>query len=179
MDTGVAKQGIQSTMSIEKCESNEIEVLIEEYANMVFQLALAKTKNTQLAEDIFQDVFLKIIGKKRVFKSKEHERAWILRVTLNSCKDLWKSAWMRRTVPLEEYKASKKDTDGNEWVYEIVMELPEKYRLPIHLFYYEEFSVEEIGKILKLNKNTVATRLKRAREILKGKLEKEGVFDGF
>lgn len=65
MDTGVAKQGIQSTMSIEKCESNEIEVLIEEYANMVFQLALAKTKNTQLAEDIFQDVFLKIIGKKR------------------------------------------------------------------------------------------------------------------
>lgn len=179
MDTVRVKQGEQNTIPVEKCKNNEIDVLIGQYADMVFQLALAKTKNQQMAEDIFQDVFLKLIDKKRTFKSKEHERAWILRVTLNSCKDLWKSAWMRRTVPLEECKNSKEEISGNEWVYEFVMELPEKYRLPIHLFYYDEFSVEEIGKILKLNKNTVATRLKRAREMLKGKLDKEGVFDGF
>jgi len=178
--------------------NDKIENIINKYSNTVFQLALAKTKNKEMAEDIFQEVFIKFIKRKRVFESTEHENAWIIRVTLNCCKDLWNSAWLRHTVPLEEYQENKATMDSNkeaikfrgetyqqisitngnnEDVYIAVMNLSEKYRIPIHLFYYEELSVAEIGKVLKVNQNTIATRLKRAREILKKKLDKEDFYD--
>lgn len=178
MDTGViVKKGAKDNMLVEIDTNDEIETIINKYSNMVFQLALAKTKSKEMAEDVFQEVFIKLIKKKRKFENKEHEKAWIIRVTLNCCKDLWNSAWVRHTVPLEEDYENKITMDSNQDVYEAVMKLPEKYRIPIHLFYYEELSIAEIGMALKLNKNTVATRLKRAREILKEKMG--GYYDGF
>lgn len=180
MDTGVIdKSGEEKSISIERYSKDEVEVFVDNYSNTVYQLALAKTKNQQMAEDIFQDVFLKLIKKKKVFENKEHEKAWIIRVTLNCCNDMWKSAWQRHTVPLEEYHEYKITTEINEDVYAAVMNLPEMYRIPIHLFYYEEMSIAEIGKGLKLNKNTVATRLKRARESLKEILKDGGCYEGF
>jgi len=178
----------------------KIENIIDKYSNTVFRLAFAKTKNKEMAEDIFQEVFIRFIKRKREFENIEHEKAWFIRVTLNCCKDLWKSAWLRHTVPLEEYQEniettnSNEDlnevkveinhpmsinTDSNEDVYIAVMSLPEKYRVPIHLFYYEELSVAEISKVLKVNKNTIASRLKRAREILKKNLDDGGCYDRF
>jgi len=157
--------------------NDKIESIIDKYSNTVFRLALAKTKNKEMAEDIFQEVFIKYIKRKRVFESTEHEKAWIIRVTLNCCKDLWNSAWLRHTVPLEEYQENRATTNSNDDVYLAVMNLPEKYRIPIHLFYYEELSVAEIGMVLKVNKNTIATRLKRARETLKTNLHEGGCYD--
>ena len=178
---------------------DKIESIIDKYSNTVFHLALATTKNKEMAEDIFQEVFIKFIKRKRAFENVEHEKAWMIRVTLNCCKDLWKSAWLRHTVPLEEYQENNNTisdsneamnkvkgeiyhqmsitTDNNEDVYIAVMNLPEKYRIPIHLFYYEELSVAEISTVLKANKNTIATRLKRAREILKKDLDEGGYYD--
>jgi len=157
--------------------NDKIENIIDKYSNTVFRLALAKTKNKEMAEDIFQEVFIKYIKRKSVFESTEHEKAWIIRVTLNCCKDLWNSAWLRHTVPLEEYQGNKATTNSNDDVYIAVMNLPEKYRIPIHLFYYEELSVSEIGMVLKVNKNTIATQLKRAREMLKTNLHDGGCYD--
>lgn len=181
-------------------QNEEIEIIIAKYSNTVYKLALAKTKNKETAEDIFQEVFIRLIRKKKVFENEDHEKAWIIRVTLNCCKDLWNSAWIRHTVPLEEYQeniaAMSSDenvnrvksgtnyqtsviTDDSDDVYMAVMDLPDKYRIPIHLFYYEELSIAEIGKILKVKNNTIATQLKRARTILKTKLNDGGWNDGF
>ena len=198
-----AKREVEAVISTDaysndSCINDKIENIIDKYSNTVFRLALAKTKNKEMAEDIFQEVFIKFIKRKRAFESTEHEKAWFIRVTLNCCKDLWNSAWLRHTVPLEEYQENKATTnsnedvnkvkgetyhqipmttDNNEDVYIAVMSLPEKYRIPIHLFYYEELPVAEIGKILKVNKNTIATRLKRAREMLKKNLDEGGYYD--
>lgn len=191
--------GTEAETEAERTANDEIELLIEKYGNTVFQLALAKTKNKETAEDIFQEVFMKLIKNKKVFENGDHEKAWIIRVTLNCCKDLWSSAWFRHMVPLEEYqenlnisdsngKTKKFDgeenfcmdivADNNEDVYAAVMNLPEKYRIPVHLFYYEELSVSDIAMIMKTNKNTISTRLKRAREILKKTLYEGGIYDG-
>jgi len=177
-----AKREVEAVISTDaysndSCINDKIENIIDKYSNTVFRLALAKTKNKEMAEDIFQEVFIKYIKRKRVFESTEHEKAWIIRVTLNCCKDLWNSAWLRHTVPLEEYQENRATTNSNDDVYLAVMNLPEKYRIPIHLFYYEELSVAEIGMVLKVNKNTIATRLKRARETLKTNLHEGGCYD--
>lgn len=143
--------------------------IIEKYSNMVYRLAIARTKNKEDAEDVFQDVFLKLSKKLPDFQDETHEKAWLIRVTINLTNNLFQSAHYKRTVPLEEdLKFEDKDMSN---VYFQVLNLPMKYRTIIHLFYYEGFSIKEIASILHTNENTVKTRLSRAREQLKHKLE--------
>ena len=143
--------------------------IIEKYSNMVYRLAIARTKNKEDAEDVFQDVFLKLSKKLPDFQDETHEKAWLIRVTINLTNNLFQFAHYKRTVPLEEdLKFEDKDMSN---VYFQVLNLPMKYRTIIHLFYYEGFSIKEIASILHTNENTVKTRLSRAREQLKHKLE--------
>ena len=121
-----------------------------------------------------QEVFLRLIQVKPTFPSQAHAKAWLLRVTSNCSNDLFRLPWRRREEPLEEETAiSEVLEDGS--VTEAVLSLPARYRIPIHLFYYEGYSVAEIAKIVGKREGTVKTRLFRARKLLRDKLKEEEV----
>lgn len=147
--------------------------MIEKYSDMVYRMAYSMVKNRYDAEDIHQEVFIKYLKKSPKFENADHEKAWFLRVTVNHCKNYWKSAWMQRVIGLEERDTSAEQEDVHDELIDTVKKLPQKYRAVIHLFYYEDLSVEEIGKILGEKPSTVRTQLTRARGMLKELLEEE------
>ena len=152
---------------------NSVEIIMKKYGNMVYQLALAQTKNKANAEDVFQEVFLKLIVKNIDFSSEEHLKALLIRMTVNKCKDLWKSAWFRYTKSYEISEDTRLlliNEEENSEIYQCVLSLPEKYRVIIHLFYYEDMSIEEIGTSLEMKYGTVASKLSRARKLLKERI---------
>lgn len=141
---------------------------IERYGDMVRRLCLVHLKNPADTEDIFQNVFLKYVLSPVVFESAEHEKAWLIRVTINACKDLVKSFFRSRTVPLEELLDQPAPlSEEHKEVLEAVLALPPKYRDAVYLHYYEGYTAAEIGKLLGKNTNTVYTLLTRARERLR------------
>lgn len=149
------------------------DMAIEKYSDMVYRIALNQMKNKSDAEDVFQEVFIKWIQHREELKNDTHEKAWLIRVTLNQCKSLLRSAWFKRTVALEdtfEYISPKEEE--NE-VYQVVLRLPQKYRAVIHLFYYEELSILEISELLRVKESTIRTQLTRARRLLKELLKGE------
>ncbi len=141
------------------------------YMDMVFRLAFNYTKSRSEADDITQDVLIKLYRADKAFDSEAHIKHWLIRVTINECKKAFLSPW-KRTVPIEEYAStlSFPSPEHSELFY-AVMELPQKYRVPIFLHYYEDYSCEEISKLLKIPNATVRTRLRRGREILKSNLQ--------
>lgn len=141
---------------------------IGQYGDTVRRLCLVHLKNPADTEDIFQNVFLKYVLSPVVFESPEHEKAWLIRVTLNACKDLVKSFFRSRTVPLEELLDQPAPlSEEHKEVLEAVLALPPKYRDAVYLHYYEGYTAAEIGKLLGKNTNTVYTLLNRAREQLR------------
>lgn len=141
---------------------------IERCGDMVRRLCLVHLKNPADTEDIFQNVFLKYVLSPVVFESAEHEKAWLIRVTINACKDLVKSFFRSRTVPLEELLDQPAPlSEEHKEVLEAVLALPPKYRDAVYLHYYEGYTAAEIGKLLGKNTNTVYTLLTRARERLR------------
>lgn len=141
---------------------------IERYGDMVRRLCLVHLKNPADTEDIFQNVFLKYVLSPVVFESPEHEKAWLIRVTINACRDLVKSFFRSRTVPLEELLDQPAPLlEEHREVLEAVLALPRKYRDAVYLHYYEGYTAAEIGKLLGKNTNTVYTLLTRAREQLR------------
>ena len=144
--------------------------IIKNYSNMVFHLALSKTKNLQTAEDVVQETFLRLIKANPTFESEEHIKAWLIRVTINCCNKVWNSAWFRRTTSLKEDISSQREFGERSEVYYAVLELPEKYRILVYLYYYEDMSISQIARTLHMKENTVTTRIHRARIKLKEKL---------
>lgn len=146
----------------------EVNRAIERYADTVRRICFVHLKNRADTEDIFQTVFVKYLLHGEPFASEEHERAWIIRVTLNACKDLLKSFFRSRTVPLGELtdRAMPAETEQRE-VLQAVLALPVPYRDVIYLHYYEGYTAPEIAGILGKNVNTVYTRLTRARGLLR------------
>ncbi len=142
-----------------------VDEIFEKYSDTVYRLAYARTKNRFDAEDVLQNVFLKLMKVDVDFGSPEHLKAWLIRVTVNTSTNLLVSAWMRLTEGLKEDMASNENEKFE--VYSEVLKLPVKYRTVIHLFYYEGYSCAQIAIILEINESTVKTRLKRARERLK------------
>lgn len=141
---------------------------IERYGDMVRRLCLVHLKNPADTEDIFQNVFLKYVLSPVVFESPEHEKAWLIRVTINACRDLVKSFFRSRTVSLEELLEQPAPlSEEHREVLEAVLALPPKYRDAVYLHYYEGYTAAEIGKLLGKNTNTVYTLLTRAREQLR------------
>ena len=156
-------------------DAGNIKIILKDYSDMVYRLALSQLKNKTDAEDIFQEVFIKYIKSDKNFESGEHIKAWLIRVTVNCCKKLRKTAWFRHTVPLDECSdkiASDGEYEKSE-IYYAVLELPQKYRMVIHLFYYEDMQVAEISSVLNMKQSTIVSQLRRAREILKQKLKGE------
>lgn len=144
---------------------------IERYGDTVRRLCIIHLKNEADTQDIFQTVFLKYLLHDQPFDSEEHEKAWLIRVTLNACKDLLKSFFRSRTVPLEELTTQAADlTDERREVLSAVLELPQKERDVVYLHYYEGYTAPEIGGLLGKNVNTIYTHLARARERLRERL---------
>lgn len=143
----------------------EVNHAIERYADLVFRLCMVNLKNQADAEDVFQTVFLKYTLHNQPFASAEHEKAWLIRVTVNACKDLLKSFFRRNTISLEEAAAAV--SPEHAAVLEAVWSLPKDYRDAVYLHYYEGYTAPEIAAILKKNPNTVYTHLTRGRTMLK------------
>mgnify|MGYP002802639927 FL=1 len=148
---------------------------IDLYGDTVKRICMIHLKNYADTEDIFQTVFLKYVLKSPEFHSTDHEKAWIIRVTINACRDLLKSFFHSRTLPLDSLreKPGEPAPDHSD-VLEAVLALPSKYKDVIYLYYYEEYSAEEIGQILRKNKNTVYTLLNRGRQLLRSSREEVG-----
>lgn len=138
--------------------------IVRTYSNSLLKTAFAILKSTADAEDAVQEVFLKLISKQPKFNDSEHEKAWLLRVTINISKNMLKSS-SRNNLPLTEETIF---SDEKSELLAVVMSLPERYRTVIHLYYYEGYSIKETAAILNLPKATVGTRLARARKLLKG-----------
>ena len=153
-------------------EKIHMEQAYEKYSDVVFRTAYSLLKNISEAEDITSEIFIKYFTCGKEFENEEHEKAWLIRITINRCKDLFRSFRIKNRISMEEYKAYCETSDETA-VIEAVMSLPEKYRIVIHLFYFEGYSTEEIGKIVGKRSNTVRTRLSRARTMLKELLGEE------
>lgn len=145
----------------------ETRAALDRHGDMVRRLCLVHLKNQADTEDVFQTVFLKYVLSPQVFTSEEHEKAWLIRVTVNACRDLLRSWARSRRVSLEEALdlAAPPDQESRE-VLAAVLSLPEKYRDPVYLHYYEGYTAKEIGRLLGKGENTIYTRLARARELL-------------
>ena len=145
----------------------QAEYLAEAYADVILRLSYTYLKNTQDAQDVCQTVFVKLLTEPRDFESPAHERAYILRMAANACKDILKSPWRRRTRPLEEGLQVPAPAAEDGSVLSAVNTLPPHYRAVIYLYYYEGYAAGEIGKILGVPTATVHTRLARGRARLK------------
>ena len=163
----------------ESLRADSIRESIERYTDMVYRLAFSMMKNKYDADDIHQEVFVQYISHYPSLESEEHKKAWLIRVTVNTCKNWWKSAWQRKICGLLEGQEDEgQEETFFEWeqrypIMEQVRNLPQKYKAVIHLFYYEEMSIKEIAEVLELKESNVRARLTRARQKLKELLKEE------
>ena len=150
-----------------------IEELIDRYSGMIFRLAFSKTRNRSDAEDITQEVFLKYIKSNKNFNDEEHRKAWLMKVTVNTSKTLLMSAWFRKTTMMEEADDIVTELNEKSEVYYAVLKLPTKYRQIVHLFYYEDMSIESISEITGIKTSTIKSQLHRARLMMKESLKED------
>lgn len=151
--------------------SDEATRVVNQYADMVHRLALARTGNHFQAEEVFQDVFLKYMRYRDRLHSEDHIKAWLIRTTITSSKDQFRSLWTKRTAPQAE--GFSVSTGEQSDTYLAVMSLPKKYRTVIHLFYYEDLSIETISTYLDIREGTIKSQLSRGRAMLGTILKEE------
>lgn len=155
-----------------------VEGLVKKYRNNLYAAAFSVCRNAQDAEDVVQDTFIQYMMQKKPFESEEHIRAWLLRVAINKAKNKCSAFFRKNTIPLEDYMETLTfETQESSELFEAVMNLPEKYRIVIHLFYYEDYSVKEIAEILKVTQSNVKVRLSRGRESLRSTLKEAWDYD--
>ena len=150
------------------------EYLVQKYQENLFRAALSVCKRPGDAEDAVQEAFLQYLRTDRDFENEEHIKAWLIRTAVNKTRNTVLSFWNRNRITWEEYMndISIQDSDDRELI-DAVMTLPKQYRIVIHLYYYEDYSVSEIGKILDVSKSIVKNRLFRGRKMLKDILQEE------
>ena len=148
---------------------SRFETAYSAYGATVYRLAMVYLGRPADAEDVTQEVFLRLLYKAPAFADGEHEKRWLLRVTANLCRDQLKGFWRRRTGALDQDHPLPEGPDRT--LVEAILALPETYKGPIHLHYYEGYSVAEVAEILKLSQSAVKMRLKRGRDLLKLELD--------
>lgn len=155
---------------------NQLEKYFKKYYGVCYRVAFTLVKNHADAEDIVQEVLIRLLTYNPEFREEEHEKAWIIRTSLNLSKDLLKSKWNKSTVGMEAVPEAERVCfqtpymENDDTLFQ-VLELPERYRNCLYLFYYEDYSIREIAEILEESENTVKTNLRRGREALKQKLQ--------
>jgi len=150
--------------------------IIGKHADMVLRLCYIHLKNKADAEDAFQDIFLKLYEKSPSFKDAEHLKAWLIRCTINHCKNVLGTYWNRNKVSIDTIvMPTNKEQQQDREVVLTVMQLPYKYRSVLYLHYFEGYPTKDIAKMLNTKDATVRTRLKRGRELLKDSLIEGGI----
>ncbi|KUO58675.1 MAG: RNA polymerase subunit sigma-24 [Gracilibacter sp. BRH_c7a] len=142
------------------------------YGRLLFKISMIYLGNKDDAEEAMQEAFYRLLHKSPQFYDAEHEKAWLIRTTVNFCKDILRSAWHKRVEKMEDiekYYDSPQDLD----IIREILKLPVKYKTVIHLYYFEDYSVKQIAEILNLKESAVKMRLQRGRQLLKIELEGE------
>ena len=151
-----------------------VQQLIQLYQNNLFTAAFNICQNQMDAEDAVQETFVQYYTSRKEFENEQHIRAWLLRVVINKAKNINRTFWKKNKCSLEDYMETLSFPDSQSRdLFEEVMKLPDKYRIVIHLFYYEDYLVREIAEILKLSESNVKVRLSRGRALLKDSLKEE------
>lgn len=158
-------------MNSSACERGEAAVLT--FGPAVYRLAFSQLQNKADAEDVFQEVFLRYVEKAPQFQDEEHERAWLLRVTLNCCKDVFRSPFRKHRAQLEEAENLPVWDPEEEQLLERLQKLSKKDRAVLHLFYWEDLTTEQVAKAVGCSPAAARQRLSRAREKLRRELDKE------
>lgn len=155
------------------------ETLIRKYQTSVYAAAFGVCRNAMDAEDIAQDTFMAYHTSSKEFVDEEHAKAWLLRVAINRSIDLTRSFWRRNKVSIDDYAETLAfETPEAQTLFLEVLKLPQKYRIVLHLYYYEDMSARQIADVLRISESNVGVRLTRARKMLKDKLG-EDVCNGF
>jgi len=139
------------------------------HSDMVRRICYVYLRNDADVDDVFQEVFLKLLLKEAPFENEEHEKAWVIRVTINMCKDTLKSFWHRNTDSIGEMELPFEDKAESDLL-QTVLSLPDKYKGVIYLFYYEGYTVPEMTKMLQKKESTIYSLLHRARVLIKQNL---------
>ena len=151
-----------------------VQQLIQLYQNNLFTAAFNICQNQMDAEDAVQETFVQYYTSRKEFENEQHIRAWLLRVVINKAKNINRTFWKKNKCSLEDYMETLSFPDSQSRdLFEEVMKLPDKYRIVIHLFYYEDYLVREIAEILKRSESNVKVRLSRGRALLKDSLKEE------
>jgi len=157
--------------------SQKITELIEQYGDDVYRVAFAILKSKELAEDIFQETFLRVCRSYSSYRGESSEKTWIISIAVNLCRDYMRSAWKKRVVVTDEFAAysSESHTENliekrseREELMKAIMNLPDKFREVVILYYYQELSIEDIARALRIPQGTVKSRLFKARNLLYG-----------
>ena len=157
---------------LDKEKETEFNAAYDLYADMLYKIAFLHTADKDESEDILQEVFIKLLYKSPTFKSSEHKKAWLIKTTVNQCKDFLKSS-RRKVLPLNDEILGDELFDERKLdVRNKLLKLDAKYKTVLFLYYYEDYTVEMIATTLSLSKSNVKMRLKRGRELLKNELEK-------
>lgn len=160
-------------------EREQVAAAVEKYAATVYRVALSCVKNRESAEDIMQDVYLKLLRRKDAFESAEHMKRWLIRCTVNAGRDLLASAWRRKATPLDALYDIGEEPDWEERaLFDMVMRLPKQCRVICYMHYYEGYSTEEIASILGIRGATVRVQLMKARKKLKADWLESEATDG-
>lgn len=152
---------------------------VDKYLKMVYRISFHYFGNREDAEDVSQDVFLKLYSHNTKFESEEELKAWLIRVTTNTCHSYFRNPFRKRKTEIDEKEienivgssSSEQEIINRKVVMDAVMSLPERYRIVVYLYYYEEYSICQISNTLNIKETTIQTRLSRAREKLKSALK--------
>ena len=155
-------------------DNREYRAAVDAYGDMVYRIALNQTRSAADADDVTQTVFMRLYAKPPADAGGDRLKHWLIRVTANECKSLWRSAWRRRVSLQEvtdEHLPPAFDEPDHERLYDALAALPEKCRIVVHLFYFEGYGTREIAEVLGIREPTVRTRLTRARKLLRQQLK--------
>ena len=144
--------------------------VVEIYADALYRLALSYCRNRADAEDVVQDVFLKYLRHRGDFPDEASRRSWLMKVTVNTCRDLFRAPWKRRCCALEAAAEVTALMPEESAMLEAVSALPTKYRVVVHLHYYEGYTAPELAQMLGISESAVRMRLLRARQNIKATL---------
>ncbi len=179
-------RGAQETVS-KFGDMERLQQKIDRYSDMLYRIAFLQLRNSQDAEDVVQETFYQFIKGRKEFETEEHEKAWLIKVTLNGCRKVWRSAWYRHRedLPAQELPEDGETAAGSSMesavlqeerrreILGAVMKLPGKYREVIHLFYYQQMSIKEIALVTERKESTVTSQLTRGRDMLRKNLKEE------
>ena len=155
--------------------ADERDEIVRRHADTVWRLALSRTRKEEAAEEVFQEVFMRLFEKERAFEGDEHRKAWLIRTTLVCCKRYFSATFKNTTLTLEEVGDLASVPEEEHGLFAALLKMPAKYRIPIQLYYIEQVPAETCAEILELRPGSFRSRLSRGKEMLRELLKGDGI----